>query len=498
MGGAPSVQAPAAPDTSKEYAESQQTYIKNAPRLYQEESQYQPLYNTMNQQMNSANIAAYGQQYQQMLPGLTQSADQANTQAIASQVGNMQQFGGQVTQAMMASNPAFGQLQGAANRELAAGQTPDATLSGILNQVQGAIPGQQQAYSNISSQVQGNTAQQNQQFQALSNQAGAQNATDVSALTQIRNQVAGDPRSEIFNQTAGQVMGQLGQVDPLTAQLKQQASQQLALGGKLSSQEAQDVDQASRASFSARGMLNSGASVGAELLNRDQYSQQRRQQQQAFASGVSQIADTQQQERVQNATGLTGMDIAATQNNMQMAGSMTQAISGINQANTGIQAGLQGQIAANLAQSTQQQAALTQASQAAFQVGNQQAAATQGSILDQQYRQQQAGTSNLQYLTGMSQATLAQLMGTQGGGSSVAQQIAGMAQGATGGTGAPNLFNSSGVLQLTNQNAMAQMNAQGGANIANANAQSAAQGQKMAAGAAGVAAIATIAGAAIM
>jgi hypothetical protein len=496
MGGAPQVQAPAAPNTAQEYAQSQQTYIQNAPQLYQEESQYQPLYNQMNTAMNTQNLNTYAALYQSQLPGLTQSADQANTQAMASQAQNLSMFGPGVTQSMFASNPAFGQLQSAANRQLQQGQTPDQTLSGILSQVQGAIPGQVQAYQNLGSQVGMNTAQTNQQFQALSDKVGAD--TTAADLTQIRNQVAADPRSAIFNQTAGQVMGQLGQVDPLTAQLQQQASQQLALGGKLSAQEAQDVDQQSRAAFSARGMLNSGASMGAELLNRDQYSQQRMQQQQQFASGVSALADQQQQERTTNALGLTATDIAATQNNMQMAGSMTQAISGINQGNVSLQSGLQGQIASNLAQSTQQQAALIQGAQSAFSAGQQQAAGLQGSILDQQYRQQQAGTTNLQYLTGMSQATLSQLLSGQGGGGAASQQIAGMAQGATGGTGAPNLFNSSGVLQLTNQNNMAAMNAQGGANIANAQAQSAAQGQTMAAGAAGVAAIATIAGAALL
>ena len=283
MGGSPSAQAPAAPDTAKEYAESQQTYIKNAPALYAEESQYQPLYNQMNAQMNVADMNTYSQLYQQQLPGLTTAADQANTQAIASQVGNMQQFGSQVTNAMYASNPAFGQLQGAANAELNQAQTPDATLTGIRNQVQSAIPGEQQAYSDISNQVRGNTEQVNAQLQGLSNKVGAD--PTAGDLTQIRNQVASDPRSAIFNQTAGQVMGQLGQVDPLTQQLKDSASQQLALGGKLSAQEAQDVDQQSMAAFSARGMLNSGASVGAQLLNRDQYSQQRMQQQQQFATG---------------------------------------------------------------------------------------------------------------------------------------------------------------------------------------------------------------------
>lgn len=496
MGGAPTVQAQKAPDPGQEYNSAVGAYMQNAPALYQEESTYQPLYNQMNTQMNLADMNAYSSMYQQQLPALTNAADAANTQAIGSQVQNLQNYGGAVTQAMYASNPAYGQIQSAANTELAQGQMADPTLSGIQSQIMNAIPGQQQAYNNIAAQVQQGTGQVNTALQGLSNQVAGD--TTAQDLAQIRNQVAADPRSAIFNQTANQVMGAVGQVDPLTQQLQQQASQQLALGGKLSAQEAQDVDQQSMAAYSARGMLNSGASVGAQLLNRDQYSQQRMQQQQQFATGVSQLADTQQQERTQNAIGLTGLDISATQNNMQMAGSMTQAISGINQANTALQSGLQGQIASNLQNSTQQQAALTQASQAAFQTGMQQAATTQGSILDQMYRQQQAGTSNLQYLSGMSQATLAQLMGTQGVGQSAQSQVAGMAAQQTGGTGAPNLFNSSGVLQLANQNAMANMNSSGQAAMANAQGKSAQQAGMISAGAAGVAAIATIAGSALL
>lgn len=476
MGGAPQVQAPKAPDTAQEYQQSLQAYMKNAPGLYAEESAYQPLYNQLQTQMNQQNIAQFGQQYFNMVPQATDVANVAQTSAQASQLANMKQFGPQTTQAMMASNPAFAQLQGRAQMNLAAGADP--TMTGILNQVRGAIPGQQQGFSDLAAQTGRDVSGVNEQLQQLYGKAGAE--TSAADLAGIRNRVAADPRSQIFQQTAGQVMGNLGKVDPLTGQLKSLASEQLALGGNISAQEAQDVTQQARAAFSARGMLNANASIGAELLGRSQYQQQRLQQREQFAGDVSQLAAGQEQQRTANALGLTTTDIGATQANMQLAGGMTRDIAGINQANIGLQSGLQGAIADNLARARQQQQSLQQAGISAFQTGTQQAAGLQGSILDELYRQQAAGTSGLQYLAGAGQQNLAQILGYQGQGTQVAG--AGGAQNIYG-TGGPNLFQSSGVLSLMNQNQMAQMNAQGAAGMSNAQSKGAASGAMIGAGA---------------
>ena len=81
MGGSPSMQAPPAPDPGKEFTSALNAYAQGAPQLYQTESQYQPMYNQLQQQMQQANIASYAQQYTSMLPGMQQSADQLQSQA---------------------------------------------------------------------------------------------------------------------------------------------------------------------------------------------------------------------------------------------------------------------------------------------------------------------------------------------------------------------------------------------------------------------------------
>jgi hypothetical protein len=475
MGGAPQVQAPAAPDPGRQFTSALAAYTGGAPALYAEESKYQPQYNQLQQQMQLSNNQAFAQQYFNMFPQAQQAANMQQQQASASALSNLQQYGGAATQAQLATNPAYGQLYQAAQQQLAT--SPDQTLQGLLAQGQQALPGQIQGFQDISAQAQRDVTPVNEQLQNLYGKVGAD--TTAADLADIRNKVAADPRSQIFQQTAGNIMGNLGQVDPLTQQLKTMAGQQLSLGSTLSAQEAQDAAQQARAGWSARGMMGSSGSLAAEVLNRFNVGQQLLQQREQFGTGVSQLAEQQAQNRVANAFGLTQADIGATQANMQMAGQMTQAIGGLNQANTQLQAGLQGQIMQNLSNLRQQQAGLQGQAVQTFQQGLQQAAGLQGSILDQMYRQQQAGMQGLQYYTQAGQQGLAAILGVQGQGASLAQAALGATQVAGG---APNLFNSSGMLQLTNQSAMANMNAQGSANIANAQARQQQQGAMIGAG----------------
>jgi hypothetical protein len=475
MGGAPQIQAPTAPDAGQEFQSALQAYVQGAPALYQEEALYQPRYNALERTMNLSNIQAYANQYFGMIPQATQVANAAQTAASQSALGNLQNLGPAAYQATMASNPAYAQLQAVASQNLAA--TADPTLQGILGQVQAALPGQVQGFANLGAQVGRDVSGVTSQLQNLYGQVGAD--TTVADLANLRNQVAANTRSPYFTQTAGTVMGQLGQLDPLTQQLSQSAQEQLALGSNLSPAEIADAAQQARAAYSSRGMLMSNPSMVAEVLNRYNVGQARLQQREQFASGVSGLVQTEQQQRLANALGVTSTDIAATQANQQLAGQMTQAIAGINQANVGLQSGLQGQIASALAQARSQQAGLQGQAVSAFQAGTQQAAGLQSSILDQLYRQQQAGTSGLQYLSGVSQANLAAILGQQNLGANYAQM--GQASNAYG-TGGPDLFQSSGLLSLVNQNAMARMNAQGQANMVNAQSSGAASGAMIGAG----------------
>src|SRR5215469_7183488 len=236
MGGAPKVEAPKAPDTAKEYQQSLQAYIRNAPQLYTEEAQYQPLYNQLQQQMTLSNLG--------MLPQVQDIANRVQTSASQAALQNLGRVQGGVTQAMQ-SDPYLSQLRAQANQQLAAG--PNQSLQDMLGQVQQQIPGQVQGFQDLATQAGQNVIPINQQLQALYGKVGAD--TSAADLAKIRDQVAANTRTADYTTTGQNVMGQLGQLDPLTAQLQQSAQSQLALGGQISAQEAQDVTQQARAAF---------------------------------------------------------------------------------------------------------------------------------------------------------------------------------------------------------------------------------------------------------
>src|SRR4029077_1515872 len=106
----------------------------------------------------------------------------------------------------------------------------------------------------------------------------------------------------------------------------------------------------------------------------------------------------------------------------------------------------------------------------------------QGGILDQIYRNQQAASSNQQYIYGAQSGAQGALLGAQSGGAGLLSNIMGACP--QMGTGSPNLFQGSGLLQLTSQNQMAQMNATASANQMNAQSKGAASGAMIGAGAA--------------
>lgn len=481
MGGSPSVQAPRAPDTGEEYRSSLAAYTQGAPALYKEESQYQPLYNQMQQGIQGSNISYYANQLEQQLPAAQQALQGTQNMAIQNAMQQYNQNVGNINQSVMANNPALQQIQSIAQQQQAA-TTPDQTLQGLLNQSQQQTAGGVQQLQGLASQAGTMFNQQNANLQGLTDQAGQYTGQGVSDLRGIAGQAAADTRSDIFNQTKGAVMGQLGNLDPVTQNLSDLAQQQLSLGGQVSQQGLQDADQAARAAYSARGMLNSSGSIAAEVLNRDQVQQARLQQREQFGMGVGGMVQAETQQRTANAMGLTQTDINATQQNQALAGQMYQAAGQLGQAGTQLQGSLQGQISSNIGTASQQQAALAQAAIGTQQAGTAQAQSLQGGILDQIYRNQQAASGNQQYIYGAQSGAQGAILGTQAGGANLLSSIMGDVP--QMGTGSPNLFQGSGLLQLTSQNQMAQMNATASANQMNAKSAGDAKGAMIGAGAA--------------
>ena len=83
--------------------------------------------------------------------------------------------------------------------------------------------------------------------------------------------------------------GQLSTLGPnaIETELGNQALSDLKLGGKLSEEDQRNADQTARAAFASRGLLYSSPSAAAEVVNRQQFADQRRTERRGFASGVN-------------------------------------------------------------------------------------------------------------------------------------------------------------------------------------------------------------------
>ncbi len=110
--------------------------------------------------------------------------------------------------------------------------------------------------------------------------------------------------------------------------LQQSALDELSLGGKLSADEARNVDQASRAAFADRGLVRSNPAIVAEVMNRDAAQRARLNERRGFAAGVNQqLLGEQAQNRdfMGNVEQLNRADVG------QRAGLLSNAVT-INQA----------------------------------------------------------------------------------------------------------------------------------------------------------------------
>src|SRR5258708_2901343 len=226
------------------------------------------MYNTMQQGIMGSNVDYYSKMVEGRRPGAEAAIEGTQNQAIANA---MQQYGanaGNINQTVMQSSPALQQIQNIAQQQGAA-TGPDQTLQGILSGVMQQTPGQVQQLQDLASRAGTMYDPTNQRLQGLSDQAGQYTGQGVSDIRGIAGQAAADTRSDIFKQTQGAVMGQLGKLDPVTQQLSDMAQQQLALGGQVSQQGLQDADQAARAAFSARGMLKPTGSIAVAALDRE-------------------------------------------------------------------------------------------------------------------------------------------------------------------------------------------------------------------------------------
>ena len=128
---------------------------------------------------------------------------------------------------------------------------------------------------------------------------------------QTARQIAGELDNEYLARTRGVIGEELTAASApsnIEATLMRDAEAELALGRQLSPEEMRNATQSARAAMAARGMATGNAAVGAEILNRDAFAQQRLDQRRQFALGANQLDLARRSRRITLAEGYGGLD----------------------------------------------------------------------------------------------------------------------------------------------------------------------------------------------
>ena len=128
---------------------------------------------------------------------------------------------------------------------------------------------------------------------------------------QTARQIAGELDNEYLARTRGVIGEELTAASApsnIEATLMRDAEAELALGRQLSPEEMRNATQSARAAMAARGMATGNAAVGAEILNRDAFAQQRLDQRRQFALGANQLDLARRQRRLGLAIGYGDLD----------------------------------------------------------------------------------------------------------------------------------------------------------------------------------------------
>lgn len=147
--------------------------------------------------------------------------------------------------------------------------------------------------------------------------ANAQTAAEEAAIKRIypeyirmqfgtADQLAGKLDNDYLRQSRSIIRDELGAASSPTAieaELQRQAQQELALGRALTPEQERQAQQSARAAFASRGLATGNAALGAEILNRDAYGQQRQDARRAFAFDANALDMARRQRRI----GLGGM-----------------------------------------------------------------------------------------------------------------------------------------------------------------------------------------------
>jgi hypothetical protein len=232
MGGDTTVQAPAPVDPAKVGGDSLATQLRLAPDVYNAESTYQPLYAQLSQNILADSLLGTNgapgllDLYGKATTQLGQQQIDANTAQRTADIADVARLGPQAQAAYMAANP-----------QLAA------AMGGLADHV--------------------NSTSSWSPTPITPSWAGAGNLGPAARVTATG--VSNTPLTSSLTANAATFADK----SPLQAQLEQQASDALRTGGSLTPSELADAQQSVRGAFAARGLNDSNASIGTEILQTD-------------------------------------------------------------------------------------------------------------------------------------------------------------------------------------------------------------------------------------
>lgn len=268
----------------------------SAGSVFKTESTYQPQYQGLSQLLSGQNMQNFGAQ---MGNYVTPAAGNLAQQQYIAQQALYNQYAPGAAAATERANPLLGQQVNASNSLINQGQ--------INN--------------------------------AAGNRMAGQGAMDTQLAMNGNNVIGSNPMLQGLNQMVGS---------------------ELMQGGNVTNQEMNQVDQSTGSAFAQNGLFNSGSAAGADLLNRDQFSQNRLQQWMGIGN------------QVQGLNAQTQSNLMTGGQNLMSSGNQLAGISGMQQ-NFGIGnlAGASGQLQSGINQLVNpgQMNANTQALASAFNPG---------------------------------------------------------------------------------------------------------------------------------
>ena len=264
-GGGTTIQAPPAPQYNESMRSILQAQVDLAPQVYASEQKYQPLYNQLQIQQQSAAAQAALDQAKTLYPQVAAIEGQYTAANRANELQQLQTALPQYQQAFNALTPGYAQAVATT------GQLAQQAMNKSLEQPQLSAYEKAVGGPDFGKYVSNVPAPQYGQYLG-----GIRGPQMNSGLNRIN--------TGLVNQYVGQMPGmqQYGQF------LAANAANELAAGRSLTPEEQRQADQAARSAYAARGTALGNQAVNAEILNRSEVANQRYQQRLANAANAAQ------------------------------------------------------------------------------------------------------------------------------------------------------------------------------------------------------------------